>query len=127
MDSDRRMHERIEKLDLNIKEMDKIMVTHTIYIQEMMKLQNKNSDDIDILKEDVRENKEFNKRTADATEDFNKNLKELVSIFKGSKNMAASVKYFGVLATILSFVVGSLVTVWHYSGDIVNFILHKVK
>lgn len=127
MIEDRRAHERIEKMDYSIKELDKIMVEHTIYIREISELQRKNSDDIDILKDDLRENKEFNKRTAYASEDSSKDLKELISIFKGSKNMAASIKYFGILFTTISFVIGSLFTIWNYGGEIINFILHKVK
>ena len=113
---DRRAHGRIDKMDVSISELKILMHEHAIYIKENARLQSKNSDDIDILKEDLRENKEFNKRTADASEDVSRDMKEMISLFKGSKNIASTIKYVG-------FFTATILAIWHFGKEAVTFII----
>lgn len=127
MTEDRRAHDRIDKIDTSIQEINNVMTEHTIYIKEYAELQRKNSKDIDLIKEDLRANRDFNERSAEASERSAKASEELITLFQGSKNIIAAGKYFSALFVVVGVIVGALITVFNYSTEIINFILHRGK
>ena len=110
------MEDTVTALNLMLSE-------HTIYIRQNIAYTKKNSDDIDDLKEDLRANKALNLRTAMASEETSRDTKELVALFKGSKNIVVTGKYISITATYVSLALASLLAIWHFGLELFNIIV----